>query len=125
MKNTLFLLLIATALLTTNCGNDKTSKLPQKETVEIKKEAFEKAKVDVKIVRLEREMFNFKSTADVSAFLNKYPKVVKEYFEVPNAAKEAPFVNKLYTIYTNPSLKEFYQDNEKFYGDFSDLLLLP
>ncbi len=120
MKKSLFLLSLVLALVTTGC-NEKTSNLPEKEKVEIKTDEFEKAKVEVTIERLEREMFNFKSKADVSAFLNRHPKLVKEYFAIPNAANEAPFVNQLYEMYTNPALKEFYNDNEKFYGDFSDL----
>jgi gliding motility-associated lipoprotein GldB len=119
MKKTLFVLLLTTTTIMLSC-NEKTSNLPEKETVEIKSDEFEKAKVEVKIERLEREMFNFKSKADVIAFLNKHPRFVKEYFEIPNAASEAPFVSQLFEMYTNPELKKFYQDNEKFYGDFSE-----
>lgn len=111
---------LSIALLLVGC-NEKTSNLPEKETVAIEPAKFEKVKVNVKIERLEREMFNFKSPEDVSAFLRKHPLFVKKYLEVPNAANEAPFVRQLYEMYTNPKLKEFYNDNEKFYGDFSDL----
>lgn len=120
MKKKLFILIVGTVAALMGC-NTKTSNLPDKETVEVKSDEFEKAKVEVKVERLEREMFAFKTKEDVSAFLTKHPMLVKQYFEVPNAANEAPFVNKVYQMYTNVSLKEFYDDNEKFYGDFSDL----
>jgi gliding motility-associated lipoprotein GldB len=120
MKKNLFIVVVGIAAVMIGC-NTKTSNLPDKEIVEVKSDEFEKAKVEVKIERLEREMFKFKSSEEVAAFLTKHPMLVKQYFEVPNAAHEVPFVNKLYQMYTNEALKEFYNDNEKFYGDFSDL----
>ncbi|HSZ25848.1 MAG TPA: gliding motility lipoprotein GldB [Cytophagaceae bacterium] len=119
MKKEILILFLGIAFLIGCQG--KTSNLPEKETVKVESDKFEKAKVEVKIERLEHEMFQFKSREDVSAFLRKHPLFVKEYLEIPNAANEAPFVNQLFEMYTNPKLKEFYYDNEKFFGDFSDL----
>ncbi len=120
MKNLLFSLFIGIAFVFLACDS-KTSNLPQKEVVEIPSEDFEKAKVEVKVERLERALFSIKTTRDVELFLTNNPALVNDYFEVPNAAKEEPFVAKMLAMYTNPKLKEFYNENEQFYGDFADL----
>ena len=120
MKKSLFGILSIFALLSFGC-TDKTTNLPEKEVVEIDKKALQKAKVDVKIVRLERELFAVKSKEEVRLFLNNHPLFVKKFLEIPNAANDPAFVNELFTMYTNPALNGFYKEHEKFYGDFSDV----
>ncbi len=120
MKKILLIICAGAFSILTGCET-KTTNLPEKEAIVIKADTFEKIKVDVKIERLEHKMFQFKSTADVSAFLKEHPLFVAKYLEIPNAANETPFLNQLLEMYSNPTFKEFYQDNEKFYGDFSDL----
>jgi gliding motility-associated lipoprotein GldB len=120
MKKNLLILVLSMATLM-GCDEKPTTNLPEKEVVEVKEEELEKAKVEVKIIRLEREIFNIKSKEDVAAFLDRHPMFVKKYMEIPNASKDPAFIQELYSMYTTPELKAFYQDNEKFYGDFSDL----
>jgi gliding motility-associated lipoprotein GldB len=120
MKKNLWILCAGILLLAFGCDTNK-SNLPEKEVVVIESDTFEKVKVQVKIERLEKEMFAFKSTEDVSAFLKRHPMFVKKYLEIPNAANEKPFLDQLLSMYTNPKLQEFYQDNQKFYGNFSDI----
>ena len=122
MKKNLLVLLTGLICATVSCDPSKpATNLPEKQVVELPTDSFDKVKADVKIVHLEKEMFQFKTTEDVSAFLKKHPMFVKKYLEIPNAANEAPFLNQMLQMYTNPKFREFYQDNEKFYGDFSDL----
>lgn len=119
MKKELFWLM-ALSLLIVGC-DERTDTVSEKQEVKIEEEKFKQAKVEVKIKRLEREMFAFKSKADIALFLERNPIFVRDYFEVPNAHKEAPFIDQLYDMYTNEKLKEFYRDNEKFYGNMDDL----
>ncbi|HVD98485.1 MAG TPA: gliding motility lipoprotein GldB [Cytophagaceae bacterium] len=116
-----FLFAAAISLGLAGCDNKPATNLPEKQEVAISTDKFEKAKVEVKLVRLEDEMFQFKTTEDVSAFLKRHPRFVKEYLEIPNAANEKPFLDQMLAMYTNPNLKNFYLENKKFYGDFSDL----
>ncbi len=122
MKKYLFGIVVVYTVLFSSC-TEKSSNLPDKDVVEVNADEFKKAKVAIKIVRLEREMFAIKTKEDVSVFLNSHPLFVKKYLEIPNAANDPVFIQELYSMYTNPALKEFYNEHEKFYGDFSDIKL--
>ena len=120
MKKLLFGITVFTSFIAASC-TDTSSNLPDKVVVEIDSDELKKTKVNVTVVRLERELFAIKTKEEVTAFLLKHPLFVKKYLEIPNAANDPAFVQELFSMYTNPALKSFYKDHEKFYGDFSDV----
>lgn len=88
--------------------------------VVLKEEEIKRSEVKLNIVRLENELFAVKSRTDIENFLLAHPRFVKEYIEVPNAHKERAFVEGMYSLYTNPALKDWNKDVQKYYGDFSE-----
>jgi gliding motility-associated lipoprotein GldB len=109
---------MAILLLAAACENKQTN-LPEKQTVTVEEDELKRTKVDVKVVRLERELVNAKNTAEMSALLKRHDMFVRKYLEIPNAANEQPFLQQLVGMYTNPEFLKFYKENETFYGDFS------
>jgi gliding motility-associated lipoprotein GldB len=116
----LIVALCAFHLVLAGCEEKKTN-LPPKEKVALNTQKLDSARVETNLVNLEKEMFAFQSPEDAAAFLRKHPLFVDKYLELPNAADEAPFVKQLYDMYSNPTFKEFYKENEKSYGNYSDL----
>ncbi|HEY8401777.1 MAG TPA: gliding motility lipoprotein GldB [Cytophagaceae bacterium] len=72
--------------------------------------------VNVKVNRLEHELFEFKSPADAKAFIKKHPGTIQKFMEVP--LSDSSFASHLYQYYSNQALKEF---NELTQQGFSDL----
>ena len=114
MKKNWVLVLIAFAFA---CSSDKSE---EREKIKVAPETLQEVKVNLKLVRLEDEFFSVKTHEEVKAILLSHPRFVKEYLEVPDAAQQPRFLNDIFQLYSNPQLKAFYQDNQKFYGDFSD-----
>lgn len=84
------------------------------------KEAEEK-KIDLKVVRLEEQLFNLKNKQEARQLLLANPSLVKDYLGLPYPIQDSQFVDIFYDFYTNPDLKKFYQKSTKEFGDFSDV----
>lgn len=75
---------------------------------------------NVKISRLEKELFNISKPEDIQKFIRMHPRVVSEY--IGFAGKDTQtLVQDLFHFYTNKELKEFYRNGEKINSGFPDL----
>jgi gliding motility-associated lipoprotein GldB len=77
--------------------------------------------INLKINRLDEQLFNLKDKNAAREFLQTNPVYVKEYLELPYPVKDSQFVEVLYNFYSNPELRAFYQEAKATFGDFSDL----
>jgi hypothetical protein len=78
-----------------------------------------KINTDVKVIRLEKNLFEAKSPNDIQSLFNKYPIVARRYFGVmPN---DTASIKILFDSYTLPGLKEFYLEGEKINQSFPEL----
>jgi hypothetical protein len=78
-----------------------------------------KINTDIKLIRLEKNLFEAKSPDDIHSLLNKYPLVARRYFGVmPN---DTASIKVLFDSYTLSGLKEFYLEGEKINENFPEL----
>lgn len=73
----------------------------------------EKPKLKIHYENLSQGLFNVKTPEDVKVFLEKRPRFSAEYLEVPNAA-DPKMVEFMYNLYSNPQLKAFCEESEKY-----------
>lgn len=108
LKQVFFLLLIVSAFYACD-NNDK-----------IVNEA-EKSKVNLKVIHLEDSLFNLKNAAEAGMFLKNHPDLVQTYLKLPYPVKDSTFINAFYQHYSNDSLKLFYENSSKEFGNFSEV----
>lgn len=78
-----------------------------------------KVNADSKLVRLEKELFNAKSSKEIGEILKKYPLAAKYILGV-DPSDSLP-LSDLFQLYTQPSFREFYEQGEKINSDFKAL----
>jgi gliding motility-associated lipoprotein GldB len=79
------------------------------------------SKVDVKIVRTEKEMFDFKSPAEVHSFLTRHPSFANLYFKKAVFPHDSLLENFLYNFYSNKELRYLYHSADSTFGDLKEL----
>lgn len=109
MKKTAFLFFSLIIIFSSCDRNDKVV------------EEAENLQIDLKINRLEKQLFSFKSKEDARNFLQDNRKFVEHYLELPYPVADSQFVNIFYRFYTDPELKRFYDDANTEFGDFKTL----
>lgn len=77
-------------------------------------------KADVKVNRLEKELFSIKTPEDVQKFIIKHPLVAHRYLGL-SPENSSDFVQTVYEFYTNKDLYKFYQEGEKINEGFPEL----
>lgn len=81
----------------------------------------ENSNVNLKVVHLEDSLFNLKNASDAGRFLNSHPDLVQTYLKLPYPVNDSTFVKAFYKHYSNDSLKLFYENSSKEFGNFSEV----
>ncbi|MCU0431545.1 MAG: gliding motility lipoprotein GldB [Cytophagaceae bacterium] len=102
----------------TACDQTDQQKLPVKKVV-IEEEKM--PQVQVKVERLEQQLFSIKKREEVVSFLKNHPAFCQDYLDIPNASQERVLVDKFLNLYSNAALRSWNQEVQKEYGDFSEL----
>ncbi|MCY7353429.1 MAG: gliding motility protein [Cytophagaceae bacterium] len=78
-------------------------------------------KINVRIERIESQLFTAQSPAEVETFLRKNASVRAAYFPQDAFGPNAQLAKTLTELVKNPGLRDFYQDGQKQFADLSDL----
>ncbi len=78
-------------------------------------------KAEVEIIRLEQEIFQLKSKAEIEEFLKKYPDFARQYMLTDQLPSDTIAIDQIYTMIQEPHQDTLYQDVEAKYKDLSDL----
>ncbi|WP_420148493.1 gliding motility protein [Spirosoma sp.] len=76
---------------------------------------------EVTLVRLDQQLFSYKSADSVRTFLNQNPAVAQLYFNANGAGNDTSIVRELTDRINNPALNEFNQQVQAQFGDMADL----
>lgn len=124
MSKSIRISVILLSTLCVACSSNKkqdSATIGETEKITINAEQKEKIKVKIKLTNLERDLLNIRTREDVANFLKKNNDIASTYMELPNAHKEALFVEQLYQMYSHPAFKEFCNSVINYYGDYSDV----
>lgn len=116
-----YLLVLSVAIFVCACSGPDSESVQGENKVVLKEEEIKRSEVKLNIVRLEKELFTVKSTADVEKFLLAHPRFVNEFLEIPNAHKERAFVEGMYNLFSNPALKQWNNEVQAYYSDFPEV----
>ncbi len=75
--------------------------------------------LNFKIERLEKSLYAAKTKQDVQHFLQANPLFVRNYLQVDPNRLDDNFINSLYTVITNPQLRQFTSETEQIFGDLA------
>lgn len=75
--------------------------------------------INLKIQRLEKDLYASKSKEDVLRFLKANPLFVQKYFLLDPNHLDDSFVNSLYGLVTNPQLTKFVAETDKAFGNLA------
>ena len=78
-------------------------------------------KVDVKVKRLEQEMFALKNKEELRKFIKSHPALSHEFFQVDQYPNDSVLVNALFQLINDPYIDTLYRETEDRFGDFSDI----
>ncbi|MFT6202637.1 MAG: hypothetical protein ACI9V1_000271 [Spirosomataceae bacterium] len=73
----------------------------------------------VKVVRLDRQLFEMETPDDLQQFLIENPVYTRSFYRA--FADDTAFVNHLFYIYNHPDSKKFYEEVAASYGDLADI----
>lgn len=73
----------------------------------------------VKIIRLDKQLTNIKTSKELQKFLIENPVYTRSFYRA--FAEDTAFVNHLFYIYNQPDSKAFYEETAASYGDLSDI----
>jgi hypothetical protein len=73
----------------------------------------------VKVVRLDRQLFEMETPDDLQQFLIENPVYTRSFYRA--FAEDTAFVNHLFYIYNHPDSKKFYEEVAASYGDLADI----
>lgn len=75
--------------------------------------------VEVKVERLEQELFSAETEAEIHDFLRQHPVVAERFLMKGNHASNTALTRWLYDLVHNPHIDTLYQDTQEVFGDFS------
>jgi gliding motility-associated lipoprotein GldB len=78
-------------------------------------------RMDVKIRRLEQELFKLNTKAEVSAFLKSNPDFAEGFLEVSSQPHDSILVNRIYRMVTDHNLDTLYQQTQTVFANMSEL----
>lgn len=103
---TKFLLIICAFFLLIACSEDHKKEVPPV-----------KHPVQVKLVRLEKQLFALKSKEETRAFLTRTPAFTRLYIGDEDSIIDDQVTDFIYQFYSNPALKEFYRYTDSSFSD--------
>lgn len=103
---TKLLLIICTFSVLLGCTGDGKKEVPPV-----------KNPVDVKLVRLEKQLFALKSKEDTRAFLTRTPAFSRLYLGDEDSLIDDQVTNFIYDFYQDPALRKFYQYTDSSFQD--------
>ncbi|MCZ6521242.1 MAG: gliding motility lipoprotein GldB [Bacteroidetes bacterium] len=77
--------------------------------------------IDLKVERLDREMFNLKSKQEIRDFLNRHKLFGSAFLGVSNYPHDSLLINNIYRLTKDPYMDSLYQETQRIFGDFSDI----
>ncbi|MGK7394541.1 MAG: gliding motility lipoprotein GldB [Candidatus Cyclobacteriaceae bacterium M3_2C_046] len=77
--------------------------------------------IDLKINRLEQELFNLKTKTEVNSFIHNYPDFSKSFLNRSEYPHDSMLVNRLYNLIHDPHIDSLYQETQQVFGDFSQV----
>lgn len=80
-----------------------------------------KINVEVKITRLEQEIFRLKTKAEINAFLDKYPDFAEKFMLRNRLPHDSIAADQIYTMITEPHQDTLYQDVQKKFANLTSL----
>lgn len=80
-----------------------------------------KVTVDFKVRRLERELLDLKSKADILQYLNENPKLSQQFFRRDNYPNDSVLVDQIYQFVSFEFNDTLIMDIDKVYGDFREV----
>jgi len=75
--------------------------------------------VDVKVERLEQELYSAKTEEEIHNFLRQHPVVAERFLMKGNHASDPTLTRWLYDMINNPYIDTLYQDTQEVFGDFA------
>lgn len=76
-------------------------------------------KIDLKVKRLEQEMFAVEDKNSLKDFLKAHPVLTKEFFHVEQYPHDSILINTLFQLINDPHIDTLYREVEAAFGDFS------
>lgn len=76
---------------------------------------------EITLIRLDQQLFSYKSPDSVRALLNRNPDVAQLYFNANGAGNDTAVVQELTNRINNPALNEFNDQIQGRFGDMADL----
>ena len=92
------------------CSDDKKKEVPPVENP-----------VSVDLIRLEKQLFNWKNREETKQFLLSTPAFTKLYLDQKDSVLDEKLVDFLFEFYSNPALKEFNRYTDSSFQDMSEL----
>jgi gliding motility-associated lipoprotein GldB len=77
--------------------------------------------VEVKITRLERQLFSSDSKSEINAFLQENKSFAQNFLQIDEYPHDSILVNQLSELMNNPAIDTLYQDSQKIFGDMEDI----
>ena len=77
--------------------------------------------VEVKVERLERELFSAETEEEVHEFLRQHPVVAERFIMRGNHESDATLTKWLYDLINNPYIDTLHQDTQGVFGDFTNI----
>ncbi|MFN0048453.1 MAG: gliding motility lipoprotein GldB [Cytophagales bacterium] len=113
--------LLFTLFFLLNCGEKSSQKLKNEKIVPQANVEQEKEKLNIEVIRVDKEIFTQKTRKGIASIFDKYPDFSEKFLKRSQYPHDSILVNAFYQLATNKSIDSIYQISNEFYGDFYDL----
>lgn len=77
--------------------------------------------MNIKVKRLEQELFSIKDKSELQKFLENYPGLSQHFFQVDQYPHDSLLINSLYKLINDPHIDTLYQETKAVFGDFKEM----
>lgn len=78
-------------------------------------------KIDVKVKRLEQELFSMTGKNEIKKFLQDYPGLSQHFFQIDQYPHDSILVNSLHKLVTDPHIDTLYNETQEVFGNFAKI----
>ena len=77
--------------------------------------------VDLKVKRLEQELFAIDSKENLKAFLEEHQLLSQHFFQIDQYLHDSVLINTLFELINDPHIDTLYEETQAVFGDLSEL----
>jgi hypothetical protein len=102
----------------TSCQEKKTD-LSESECLKMPNTA--DIKLEVKIERLDKQLFSLKTKKEIAEFLKKNQLFTQKYLQIQRFPSDTLAINEIYNLISNKDLQKLQQDCDAYFGEMKDV----